>query len=103
MCVVSVINFIVDLVRGARHVFFVDSWDTLGESVFVLFMVAQGLLSLVHELLDQVLALNSLVVFEGKVHRLAMTVHLLVEHNMHQLMVKVVDLIDHQVRAKFLL
>ena len=66
-------------------------------------MVAQGLLSLVHELLDQVLALNSPVVFEGKVHRLDMAVHLLVEHNMHHLMVKVVDLIDHQVRVEFFL
>ena len=28
LCVVSVINFIVDLVKRARHVFFVDSRDT---------------------------------------------------------------------------
>lgn len=71
--------------------FIVDSWDTLGESVRILFMVAWGLLGLVHELLDQVLALNSLVVFEGRVHKLVRVVHHLMELSLHQLVGKVVE------------
>ena len=50
---------------------------------------------MVQELLDQVLTLNSLLVFEGRVRRLDRVVHPLVEYSLHQLVRAVVDVVDH--------
>ena len=46
LCVLFVIDFIVDLVREARHVSIVGGRDTLRESVLIFFMVPQRHLSL---------------------------------------------------------
>lgn len=93
--VISVIDFMEDLVTEARYIYIVDSWDTLEESVFILFMVAHGLLNLVHKLLDQVLTFSNLMVFKGKVNRLDRVLYLLVEQSLHQLVGEVVDVVDH--------
>lgn len=87
-----------DLVKELRHVFIMGRHDTLGERVLISFMVAQGLLSLIPKLLDQILALSILVVFKGRAHRV---VNLLVELSLLQLVGEVVDVVNHQVRAKF--
>ena len=102
LCTVFVVDIIVDLVRGMRCASTVSSQNTLGESVLILFIVVQGLLSLVHDLLDQVFTLSSLVV-EGRVNRVDRVVHLLVEHRRHQSTKEGVSMVNYRVRIEFLL
>lgn len=49
-----VVDIIMDFVKGAIHVFIVNSQDTSEKSVLILFIAVEGLLSLALELLDQV-------------------------------------------------
>ena len=91
--VVFVVIIIVGLIRRVIHVFTMGRQDTLGENVVISFMVARVHLSLILELLGQVFALNSLMVFEGRVLRRGM--YLRVELSLLRVEEEVVIVVDH--------
>ena len=103
LLVLLVVCITVGLVRGVVYVIIVVRQYTLGKSVHIFFMVARVLLSMILDLLGSVFTLSILVAFGDRVHKLIRGVHLLVELSLFQLLREVVDVVNHRVRAEFLL